>query len=181
MHVVRCLVIVVGVLCPLVAYGDPMSTCERYSATPNGAQVDLLADPMPTFETGQVLPSYGAFAVKLKPVKGVIYPYKSSNDHDAGMGAVLAIEYVPAAIMRISLSAPAQLDVIQENQLLPQKSQQLTGDCPGIAHSVDVQSDGGPLVLQISGGDVELLKMLVTPLPAKGTRTTSGIRAVSAP
>jgi len=173
-------VVAVGVLCPLVAYGDPMPACDRYSATPNGALVDLLADPMPTFETGQALPSYGAFVVKLKSSKKVIYPYKSPNDHDAGLGAVLAIEYVPAGTVRISLSAPAQLDAIQDNQLLPQKTRQLTGDCPGIAHTVDVQSVGGPFILQISGGEVELLKMLVTPLPAKGSGTTGGIREVSA-
>jgi len=160
---------------------DGNRECARYSTTPLGSQVDLLTGPMPTFETGQYLPSFGAFAVKLRPAKRIIYPYKSANDHDAAMGAVLAIEFVPAGPLRISLSAPALLDVVQEDQLLTQKTVEIAGDCPGIALAVEVQSAGGPLVLQISGADVELLNLLVFPQVARGTGADDGIRAVSAP
>lgn len=127
-----------------------------------------------------MLPTYGAFAVKLKPAKRGIYPYKSLYDHDAGMGGVLAIEYIPAGTIRISLSGQAQLDAIQENQRLSQMAVERIDDCQGIARAVEVQSAGGPLILQISGADVELLKILVVPLPARGTGTTSGTRTVSA-
>jgi len=139
--------------------------CVRYSSTPLGEQVDLLADPMPTFESGQVLTSFGAFAVKLRPAKQVVYPYKSSNDHDAGMGAVLAIEYVPAGTMRISLSAPARLSAIQDNVTLPQAEVEQTEGCPGELQAIDIRSAGGPLILQLSGSTQPRLKMLVAPAP----------------
>lgn len=183
MQCLRSLVLAVSVLCPTAAYSQrsvPL-VCERNSSTPLGAQVDLFADPMPTFETGQALPTFGAFAIKLRPAKKVIYPYKSANDHDVAMGAVLAIEFVPAGPLRISLSAPALLDVVQEDQILTQKIVEIAGDCPGISLAVEVQSAGGPLVLQISSADVELLNLLVFPQVARGTGTDDGIRAVSAP
>lgn len=155
--------------------------CERFSTTPLGARVDLFADPMPTFETGQILPSSGAFAVKLKPAKRVVYPYKSPNDHDAGKGAILAIEYVPAGLVRISFSDPAALDAVQGNQLLPQKPVRRAAACPGIGQSVEIQSSGGPLILQLSGADTELLKILVIPIPAGDAGTAGSIRSVSNP
>lgn len=161
-----------------VAQSAPL--CQRYAAPPLGAKVDLFADPMPTFDTGQVLPSFGAFAITLKPAKKVVYPYKSPNDHDAGMGAVLAIEFVPAAAYRIGLSASAQLDVVQENIRLPIKEVQADQTCPGIERSFDVQTSAGPLVLQVSGASVELLKVLITPLPIDGATAPSSISTVSA-
>ena len=115
----------------IAAFDAQAEDCDRYSSTPLGIQVDLLADPMPIFETGQVLPSLGAFAVKLRPAKQVVYPYKSPSDHDAGMGAVLAIEYVPPGTVRISLTGVAQLSAIQDNNMLPLARVEPTEACPG--------------------------------------------------
>lgn len=160
------------------AQSEPL--CQRYAAPPLGAKVDLFADPMPTFDTGQVLPSFGAFAVKLKPANRVIYPYKSPNDHDAGMGAVLAIEHVPTGTYRIGLSAAAQVDVVQENIRLPVKEIKANQACPGIDRSFDVQASAGPLVLQVSGASVELLKMLIIPLPIEGADAPNSVSTVAA-
>ena len=154
--------------------------CQRYAVTPLGTEIDLFADPMPTFETGQVLPSFGAFAVKLKPAKSVVYPYKSPNDHDAGMGAGLAIEYGPTARYRVALSANAQFDVIQENVRQPVKEVREDQDCPGISHNFDVQLTAGPIVLQFSGANVELLKVLITPLPADGAEVPNPVSTAAA-
>lgn len=177
-HVALATLIVASVsTTPIVGFAQG---CERYAAPPLGAKVDLFADPMPTFDTGQVLPSFGAFAVKLKPANRVIYPYKSPNDHDAGMGAVLAIEHVPTGTYRIGLSATAQLDVVQENIRLPVKETQANQACPGIDRSFDVQASAGPLVLQVSGASVELLKVLIMPLPIEGADAPNSVNTVAA-
>lgn len=149
----------------IAAFDAQAEDCDRYSSTPLGIQVDLLADPMPIFETGQVLPSLGAFAVKLRPAKQVVYPYKSPSDHDAGMGAVLAIEYVPPGTVRISLTGVAQLSAIQDNNMLPLARVEPAEACPGELQSTEIQSAGGHLILQISGSTHMQLKMLVTPVP----------------
>lgn len=174
----------IGILFAALAFSssaDAQSApaCQRYATTPLGTKVDLFADPMPTFETGQVLPSFGAFAIKLKPAKRVIYPYKSPNDHDAGMGAVLAIEYAPTGKYRINLSANAQLDVIQESARKPIKEVQDDPNCPGIVRAFDVQITAGHIVLQFSGADVQVLKVLVSPLAIEGAKAPNSMNTVA--
>lgn len=166
---------------PFMAAAQRQPVCERYGETPLGAKIDLFATPMPTFDSGEVLPSYGAFTVRLKSSKRVVYSYKSPNNHDAGMGGVIAIEYVPAGRVRIALSDKASIDTIQDAKLLPQAPIGLSQDCPGLAQIVEVVSKGGPLVLQVSGADVELLKIIVIPIQAGDAGTASGVLAVSAP
>jgi hypothetical protein len=137
--------------------------CERFVNTPNGV-VDLFDAPMPTFENGQALPSHGAFPLALKPADRVVYPHKSDHNHDAGYGAVIAIEYVAPGRYRIGLSRSAQIDAVQGNAQLGVLPVPEREGCSGISRSLDIVTTGGPMTLQISGAETSRINVVLVPV-----------------
>jgi hypothetical protein len=123
--------------------------------------VDLFAGHVPAFESGDVLPTPGIFAVRLKPAVRVIYPYKSHHDHNSGYGGVVAIASIPPGRHRIALSGEAQVDAAQGNTLLRLLAVAHDPECPGVHSGVEIVSEGGALTVQISGARMSLITIAV--------------------
>jgi hypothetical protein len=134
--------------------------CGQFALSPKG-KVDLFAGYLPVFESGNVLPTDGVFAVTLRPAARVVYPYKSGHDHDRGFGGVVTIESTLEGRHRIALSGEAELDVAQGDSLLRPLAVGYDPECPGVHRIVDIVSDGGALTVQISGARTSLITIAV--------------------
>ncbi|HYD06565.1 MAG TPA: hypothetical protein VEC60_12610 [Reyranella sp.] len=145
---VRSLLVAFWTLGLAEAYAE--QPCGQFVLSPTG-KLDLFAGHLPVFESGNVLPTEGVFAVTLKPAARVVYPYKSGHDHDSGYGGVVIIESILPGRHRIALSGEAQVDVAQGDTLLRAVAVAHDPECPGIHRSVEILSGGGALTLQVSG------------------------------
>jgi hypothetical protein len=150
-----------------VAEADAEQECGQFVLSPSG-KTDLFAGYVPAFESGDVLPIPGTFALRLKPATRVIYPYKSAHDHDSGYGGVVAIESIPPGRHRIALSGEARVDAAQGNALLRLQAIAHDPECPGVHSSVEIVSEGGALIVQISGARLSLMTIAVFRVSGRG-------------
>ena len=149
-----------------VAQAHAEQGCGQFALSPTG-KVDLFAGYVPVFESGDVLPTEGVFAVTLKPAARVVYPYKSGHDHDSGYGGVVTIESILPGRHRIALSGEAEVDAAQGNNLLRSLAVGHDPECPGVRRSVEIVSAGGALTVQISGARASLITIAVFRLWAR--------------
>lgn len=174
---VRFLVVAVFSCAFAVPEADAEPVCGQFGWSPRG-KMDLFAGYVPAFESGDALPTAGVFAVTLKPANRVIYPYKSNHDHDSGFGGVVTIESIRPGRHRIALSGEAQVAAVLGNSLLRLLAVAHDPECPGVHHSVEFVSEGGPLTIQISGARTSLITIAVfRPLMGLGTQAHQPCRA----
>ncbi|HSI00658.1 MAG TPA: hypothetical protein VLA02_08655 [Reyranella sp.] len=162
-----------------VAEADADQGCGQFVLSPNG-KVDLFAGYVPAFESGDILPTPGTFALRLKPAVRVIYPYKSDHDHNSGYGGVVAIESIRPGRHRIALSGEAQVDAAQGDSLLRLLAVARDPECPGVHSSVEIVSEGGALTVQISGARMSLITIAVFRVSMAGAHRPIRFTASSA-
>jgi hypothetical protein len=126
-----------------------------------GRPINLFDEPIPVVRDQQSLPKEGVFGLLLKPVADVIYPVAPERSDDGGRGAVVTIESLPAGRFQIALSEEAWVDAVQDNKRLPVLARQRIGECPGIRRSVEIEVQGEPLTLLVSGATVRRINIAV--------------------
>jgi endonuclease YncB( thermonuclease family) len=122
---------------------------------------DLMAAYMPTFQSGDALPKDGVFDLVFQPVADVIYPAKFEPAGEGGYGGIVTIENVPAGRYRIVFSQPARVDAAQRYALLTPKGNASETRCSASYPAIEVDAEGGPLTLQVSGARTPLISIAV--------------------
>jgi hypothetical protein len=160
----------VAVLALLVAgpaLAEEPSGCDKFAWDITGPQA-LLAAPAETagaaaFDRGKAV----AISVPLSPLgeaKLAMPPERAPKNSDSYAGSVpFAAGGDGTATYRVSLSANAWIDVVQDGGYV--KSGRFTGarDCTGIRKSVEFAIGPGPFIVQLSGADSPEIRMVLTP------------------
>jgi len=134
--------------------------CRQFSWSV-GREVDLFDEPLPVVQSALSLPKEGVFALLLKPVADVIYVVAPERGRDSGYGGFITLENVPAGRYQIALSEKAWVDAVQHDKRLTPLQVGTASNCPGVRRSVDFEVKGEPLTVQISGAEVQRLKIAV--------------------
>jgi hypothetical protein len=151
--------LVAALLCALTgpAAGQP---CGPVTGAPADA-ADLMAGYMPTFQNGDALPTDGVFDLVLQPVADVTYPAKFERAGACGYGGIVTIENVPAGRYRIVFSRQARVDAAQGYALLPSQDSASETRCSASYRAIEVDAEGGPFTLQVSGARAPLISVAV--------------------
>jgi hypothetical protein len=89
-----------------------------------------------------------------KPMKAVAKPFA---------GFVLFQAPAQAAVYHVTLSKPAWIDVVQKGAPVPAAAFTGAHNCPSVHKSVRFELTKAPIVLEISGADVDTIKIAIVP------------------
>jgi hypothetical protein len=114
-----------------------------------GLTANLFMGYIPTFQSGDILPKEGVFAVALQPTNSVVYFLRPAAGTAAGYGGIVTLEGLAAGRYGIVLSQDAGLEAVQQRPFQPVPISQRSQERNCSAFEINVE--GGPLTLQISG------------------------------
>jgi hypothetical protein len=127
-----------------------------------GREIDLFDDGfLPTVESALSLPKEGVFALLLKPASDVIYPVTPERGRDGSYGGVVTLERIPAGRYQFILSEEVWIEAVQEGGRLPVVAFSRNSECPGVRQTVQFDTSGEPITIQVSGASVRRINIAV--------------------
>jgi hypothetical protein len=127
-------------------------------------RADLLADYIPAFQNGDVLPKEGIFAVNLQPMTNVFYFVRFSDEVPQSYGGIVTFEGIAAGRYGIVLSRRARLSAVQHRPFQPVSLEQGKAESNCSSWGAIVV-EGGPLTLQIGNVAAPSIKIAMMRLP----------------
>jgi hypothetical protein len=119
---------------------------------------------LPAVASGDSLPALGApVTVNLAPQADVSFahPPARQGKADPAFAAVVKLGAEPAALYQVTASTGAWVDLAENNDLVKPTGIERGKDCQGINKSLRFRTNGGPLVVQISGSYGKTIKIEV--------------------
>src|ERR1700743_2384730 len=119
---------------------------------------------LPSVASGDSLPALGApVTVNLAPQADVVFAHPPGQEGKANpaYAAVVKRGAEPAATYQITASTGAWVDLAENNALVRPTGIERNKDCQGINKSIRFRTNGGPLVVQISGSYGKTIKIEV--------------------
>jgi hypothetical protein len=119
---------------------------------------------LPAVSSGDSLPALGApVTVNLAPQAEVVFAHPPAQDGKANpaYAAVVKLGAEPAATYQVTASTGAWLDLAENNALVKPTGIERSKDCQGVNKSIRFRTNGGPLVVQISGSYGKTIKIEV--------------------
>lgn len=162
-------VLTVAVFCALLSAGaaraEEPSGCDAFKWSIVTDQADLAAEGLPAVEDGGAL-GYGAGAtVRLVPVDKAHFrqpPERAPRPET--LAAVVELPPPPApGVYRVSLSAGAWVDAIQDGAALKPRAFSGARDCPHVRKSLKFQLSDKPVTIQISNVAEPAISIVVLP------------------
>lgn len=129
------------------------STMPELACRTDDSLAGMVVGFIPTFRSGDVLPSSGTFRLALRPSGEVRFFAGSARgfgDED-GYGGLVIFPRLPAGRYRIRMSHPATLELLQNYRRLP------SNDISAVAPGAEVELADGALVLQIRGAATDAI------------------------
>jgi hypothetical protein len=125
------------------------------------------AEKVASGATLAALPDAGAIELALKPAADVTFPLTPTKTPKAGdaktFSGFVGITDVEGAHVQVTISAHAWIDVIQNGKPLEATAHTGSENCPEIRKSVRFEVGSGPLILQISGSEKDVIRIAVRP------------------
>jgi hypothetical protein len=120
---------------------------------------------LPAVSNGDSLPALGApVTINLAPQADVAFAHPPAQEGKANpaYAAVVKLGAEPAATYQITASTGAWVDLAENNSLVKPTGIERGGkDCQGVNKSLRFRTNGGPLVVQISGSYGKTIKIEV--------------------
>jgi hypothetical protein len=129
---------------------------------PSACEDALFAGYVPTFQSGDVLPKEGVFAIALQPIAAIVFFLPANAGARTGFGGIVTFENLPTGRFAVMLSEDAVLEAVHHRPFAPVRMRR-TGEstCSRLA---EIIIDGGPLTLQVSTVATPSIKIAVVRL-----------------
>jgi hypothetical protein len=101
--------------------------------------------------------------VPLADAKLPVAPSRAPKSSDSHAGFVSVPAVPKAGTYRVTLSAPAWIDVIQNGQAVKSTAFSGASGCAGLAKSVKFELTAAPFTVELSGAPAHALSFVVTP------------------
>jgi len=150
---------------PSAAQDKP--ACEQFAWSVRREQALFGAPDLKTVPSGTALgdlPGLG-IALELQPNARAAYvlpPARQPKTADS-YGGVISANLPKAGAYRVTLSAEAWIDVIQDGKAAVSSAHTGKRDCADIPKSVQFELQPGPVTIQVSGAAVTSIKLAVLP------------------
>ncbi len=105
---------------------------------------------VPAFQSGDILPTEGVFALTLQPVESINYFVRSAAQTGIGYGGLVTFESLPAGRYAIVLSEDAVVEALQQHPFLPIAVARRGSEANALRKK-EISVEGGPITLQLSG------------------------------
>jgi hypothetical protein len=154
-------VLAAAVVSPVAFAAGPGCDSGRW---PLSAVQTKFSAALPAVASGDSLPALGApVTVNLAPEADVTFahPPARQGKADPAFAAVVKLGAEPAATYQVTASTGAWVDLAENNDLVKPTGIERSKDCQGINKSLRFRTNGGPLVVQISGSYGKTIKIEV--------------------
>jgi hypothetical protein len=160
------LLAVAAVTAPGLAQAQEGSGCSGFKWPLDAERAALLRPDKPTLANGGALAYVVAMTLGLQPLAGAGLakaPERASKSGQAFAGHFTLAAPAKPGVYRVTISAPAWIDVIDgESYLHPTAFTGATG-CEGARKSVKFDLPSRPLALQFSGVEGDRISVIVSP------------------
>ncbi len=161
----RCLIAIVLLIAAPAFAQEPVG-CDKFK-WPLAHERALLASPS-QLPSGAAMaqPLAAAVTVALAPLAEAnlpVAPSRAPKSPDTYAGFIDAPAMAKPGTYRITLSAPAWIDVIQNGQALQSTAFSGASGCAGLAKSVKFELSAAPFTVELSGTTAHALSFVVTP------------------
>ena len=161
----RCLV-PIALLIAAPAFAQEPVGCDKFKR-PLDHERALLASPTQLSSgAAMVQPLAAAVNVALAPYAGAklpVPPSRAPKSPDSYAGFVNAPALPKPGTYRVTLSAPAWIDVVQNGHALQSTAFSGASGCAGVAKSVKFELSAAPFTVELSGTTARTLSFVVTP------------------
>jgi hypothetical protein len=126
----------------------------------------LLASPSQLASGAAMAQPLAAVTLALAPLadaKLPVAPSRAPKSPDSYAGFVSVPALPKAGTYRVTLSAPAWIDVIQSGQAVKSTAFSGASGCAGLAKSVKFELTAAPFIVELSGATAHALGFVVTP------------------
>jgi hypothetical protein len=162
----RSLLIAIALLTAAPAFAQAPVGCDKFK-WPVDRERALLASPSQMASGAEMpKPLATAVTVALVPYAGAklpVPPSRAPKTVDSYAGFINAPAVSNPGTYRVTLSAPAWIDVIQNGHTLQSTAFSSASGCPGIAKSVKFELTAAPFAVEFSGTAADALTFVVTP------------------
>ena len=120
---------------------------------------------LPAVANGDSLPALATPAlVNLSPQAEVTFVHAPGRPPkaDPAYGGIVKLGSEPAATYQLTVSDGAWVDLIENADLVKQTGYVRRRDCPGVDKSIRFKTNGGPLIIQISGAYAKTIRLEAT-------------------
>jgi hypothetical protein len=165
--VVRAALFIIAALSAAVpAMAQEPVGCDKFK-WPLEHERTLLASPTQLSSGAAMAQPLGAAVMlalaPLADAKLPVAPSRAPKSPDSYAGFVSAPAVAKAGTYRVTLSAPAWIDVIQNGQALKSTAFSGASGCAGLAKSVKFELSAAPFTIELSGTAAHALSFVVTP------------------
>jgi len=162
----RSLLIAVALLASTPAFAREPVGCDKFK-WPLDRERALLASPAPMPSGAELAqPLESAVTVALLPfaeAKLPLPPSRAPKAADSFAGFIAAAAVPKPGTYRVTLSAAAWIDVVQNARTLQSTAFSGVSGCAGIAKSVKFELTAAPFTVELSGTTAHALSFVVTP------------------
>jgi len=162
----RPFLIAIALLAATPAFAQEPVGCDKFK-WPIDSERALLASPS-QMASGTQMPQSLATAVTVALIpyadaKLPVLPSRPPKTAGSFAGFINAPAVPSPGTYRVTLSALAWIDVIQNGHILQSTAFSSASGCPGIAKSVKFELTAAPFVVELSGTSADALTFVVTP------------------
>ena len=158
--------VAIALLVAAPAFAQEPVGCDKFK-WPIARERALLAVPS-QMSSGGAMPQPLAAAVTLALVPSAeaklpVPPSRAPKSADSYAGFVTAAAIAKSGTYRVTLSAPAWIDVVQNGRALKSTAFSGASGCAGITKSVKFELSVAPFAVELSGTTAHALTFVVTP------------------
>jgi hypothetical protein len=162
----RRFLVTIALLMAVPAFAQEPVGCDKFK-WPVERERALLASPSPISSGGAMpQPLAAAVTVALVPYADAnlpVPPSRAPKSADTYAGFVNAAAIAKPGTYRVTLSAPAWIDAVQNGHALKSTAFSGASGCSGIAKSVKFELSAAPFSIELSGTTAHALTFVVTP------------------